>query len=36
MGETLQHLRPKARAFVRPAFDEPEAVAQFLANQRGS
>jgi len=35
LGEALEGVRPRARAFVRPAFDEPDAVAQFLAQQRG-
>jgi hypothetical protein len=31
LGEALERVRPSARAFVRPAFDEPEAVARWLA-----
>jgi hypothetical protein len=31
LGEALERLRPRARAFVRPAFDEPDAVAKLLA-----
>jgi hypothetical protein len=30
LGEQLEHVRPNARRFVRPAFDEPEAVAKLL------
>jgi len=33
LGEALERVRPGARAFVRPAFDEPEAVATFLAGE---
>jgi len=33
LGEELERVRPNARAFVRPAFDEPEAVARFLAGE---
>jgi hypothetical protein len=35
LGEALERVRPRARAFVRPAFDEPEAVARFLVNEAG-
>ena len=37
LGEALEGVRPKARAFVRPGFDEPDAVARFLGfyPQRG-
>ena len=35
LGEALERVRPNARAFVRPGFDEPEAVAMLLAGQRG-
>src|SRR5262249_17299041 len=28
LGEALERIRPRARAFVRPAFDEPDAVAR--------
>jgi hypothetical protein len=31
LGGGLEELRPRARAFVRPGFDEPEAVARLLA-----
>jgi hypothetical protein len=31
MGEALEEMFPRARAFVRPAFDEPDAVARLLA-----
>ena len=33
LGEALERARPNARAFVRPAFDEPQAVAIFLAEE---
>jgi hypothetical protein len=33
LGEALERARPNARAFVRTAFDEPEAVAKFLASR---
>jgi hypothetical protein len=33
LGEALERARPKARAFIRPAFDEPEDVAQFLRRE---
>jgi hypothetical protein len=35
LGEALERARPRARAFVRPAFDEPDAVAQLLASENG-
>ena len=35
LGEALERVRPRARAFVRPGLDEPEAVARLLAEQRG-
>ena len=35
LGETLERVRPNARAFTRPAFDEPDAVARFLAAKEG-
>jgi hypothetical protein len=35
LGEMLERLRPRARAFVRPGFDEPEAVAKLLAAEGG-
>jgi hypothetical protein len=35
LGEALERVRPNARAFVRPGFDEPEAVARLLAGQGG-
>ena len=28
LGEALERVRPRARAFIRPGFDEPDAVAQ--------
>jgi hypothetical protein len=31
LGEALERVRPKARGFVRPAFDEPDAIASLLA-----
>jgi hypothetical protein len=31
MGDALERLFPRARTFVRPAFDEPEEVAQLVA-----
>jgi hypothetical protein len=31
LGDALERVRPKARAFVRPGLDEPEAVAILLA-----
>jgi hypothetical protein len=34
LGERLDHVFPKARAFVRPAFDEPDEVARLLAQER--
>jgi hypothetical protein len=34
MGEALERIRPRARAFIRPGFDEPEEVERFLAAQR--
>ena len=33
LGEALERIRPRARAFVRPAFDEPDAVARLLASE---
>ena len=33
LGEALERVRPKARAFVRPGFDEPAAVARLLAGE---
>ena len=35
LGEALERVRPNARTFVRPGFDEPEAVATVLAAERG-
>jgi hypothetical protein len=35
LGEALERVRPRARALVRPAFDEPEAVARFLVSEAG-
>jgi hypothetical protein len=34
LGEVLEHVFPKARAFVRPAFDEPDEIAMLLAQER--
>jgi len=34
LGEALERIRPRARAFVRPAFDEPDAVDKLLASER--
>jgi hypothetical protein len=34
LGEALEQVFPRARAFVRPAFDEPDAVAILLAQER--
>jgi hypothetical protein len=34
LGEALEQVFPKARAFVRPAFDEPDEVAMLLAHER--
>jgi hypothetical protein len=31
LGDALDHTFPNARAFVRPAFDEPDDVAKLLA-----
>jgi hypothetical protein len=31
LGEELERVFPKARGFVRPAFDEPEELARLLA-----
>jgi len=33
LGDALERVRPHAREFVRPAFDEPEALAKFLAGE---
>jgi hypothetical protein len=33
LGDALEGARPRARAFVRPAFDEPDAVARLLADE---
>jgi hypothetical protein len=35
LGEALEQVRPNARAFVRPAFDEPDAIASLLAGAGG-
>lgn len=35
LGEALERVRPNARTFVRPGFDEPEAAARLLAGQGG-
>ena len=34
LGEALEHVFPKARAFVRPAFDEPDEIALLIAQER--
>jgi hypothetical protein len=34
LGEALEGVFPKARAFVRPGFDEPEEVSVLLAEDR--
>lgn len=34
LGEELERLFPRARAFVRPGFDEPDAVARLIARER--
>jgi hypothetical protein len=34
LGEALERAFPKARAFIRPAFDEPDEVAMLLARER--
>lgn len=34
LGEALEQVFPRARAFVRPAFDEPDEVAMLLAQER--
>jgi hypothetical protein len=34
LGEALEGVFPKARAFVRPGFDEPDEVAMMLARER--
>ncbi len=35
LGEAPERARPKARAFVRPAFDEPDEVAMLLEAEDG-
>jgi hypothetical protein len=35
LGEALERVRPNARAFVRPGFDEPDAVARLFAAEGG-
>ena len=35
LGEALERVRPNARAFIRPAFDEPDAVARLLSGEGG-
>ena len=35
LGEALERVFPGARAFVRPALDEPEEVSRLLARERG-
>ena len=34
LGDALERVFPNARAFVRPAFDEPDDVSRLLANER--
>jgi hypothetical protein len=34
LGEALEDVFPKARAFVRPAFDEPDEIALLIAQER--
>lgn len=34
LGEELERTFPRARAFVRPGFDEPDALARLLARER--
>jgi hypothetical protein len=34
LGEALERICPRARAFVRPGLDEPDAVARLLASER--
>jgi hypothetical protein len=34
LGEAMERVFPRARAFVRPAFDEPDEVAMLLAQER--
>jgi hypothetical protein len=34
IGEALERVFPRARAFVRPAFDEPDEVARLLVEER--
>lgn len=34
LGETLERVFPNARAFVRPALDEPDEVSRLLASER--
>ena len=36
LGEALERVFPKARAFVRPALDEPDEVSRLLASERRS
>lgn len=35
LGEALERVRPRARAFVRAGLDEPEAIARLVAEQGG-
>jgi hypothetical protein len=35
LGEALERVFPKARAFVRPGFDEPDEVSRLLARDAG-
>ena len=34
LGEALEQIFPKARTFVRPAFDEPDEIAKLLGQER--
>ena len=36
LHETLERQFPRAKSFVRPAFDEPDAVAHLLATDGGA
>jgi hypothetical protein len=35
LGESLERIFPKARAFVRPGLDEPDEVSLLLAKEGG-
>jgi hypothetical protein len=35
LGEALERVFPRARAFVRPGFDEPDEVSSLLAREAG-